>query len=298
MKRFLILALLAVWFTVPFVLVVGQQPTVEQRLERLEQKIDQLSRRLGINLEEPADLSGLSGNEHLRFGNPGCDGNLLVKPQYVICHRNDWKIPKWVTYHLSAENLQGNAARSDDFRPDPELPEGQRSELADYRNSGFDRGHMAPAADFKRSKVAMSETFLLSNMTPQTPNLNRRMWANLEDQVRSLANTHGSIWIFTGSLFLDAEEKPVQPARHIGPNQVAVPTHFYKAILCDHGGGNFEMFAFILPNQRPVLSGTPRDYIVTVDKVQQLSHLDFFAGLPDEQEKRLETTKATNWPVQ
>lgn len=274
---------------------IAQQPTTDQRLEILERKVDQLFRHLGI---QPEPASAPAGNINLQFGQPSCAGKLLVKQYYVICYQTSWKIPSWVTYHLSAEDLRGNAARKDDFRPDPELPEGERSELSDYRNSGFDKGHMAPAADFKRSPIAISETFLLSNMAPQTPNLNRRMWQKLEGDVRSLASGHGSIWVFTGSLFLDQEHHPTQPTKHIGKDQVAVPTHFYKVILCQHSNEFFEMFAFVMPNQREVLKGKPQDYIVAVDEVQHLSGLDFFSTLPQELQSRLEAMKATNWPIQ
>ena len=151
---------------------------------------------------------------------------LLVKEFFVICHDMEQEIPEWVTYHLTRENLQGTTQRTDDFRPDPELAPGERAELVDYRNSGYDRGHMAPAADFKRSQEAMSETFLLSNMAPQRPSLNRGIWERLEREVRSLADAHGSIWVFTGALFLDGSGNPSSPVSFIGPNRVAVPTHF------------------------------------------------------------------------
>lgn len=295
MKRFAILALLLISsLALPYRLAAQQTPT-EKRLRILEQKVDQLYRHLGIQPETPPEVVG---NVNLQFGEPACSGTILSKEFYVICYENDRKIPEWVTYHLSAENLKGTASRKDDFRPDPALPKGQRAELSDYRNSGYDRGHMAPAADFKRSNIAMSETFLLSNMSPQTPNLNRRTWAELEDEVRSLANSHGNIWIFTGSLFLDSNEHPTVPTTFIGTDRVAVPTNFYKVILCQHSPDTYEMFAFVLPNQRAVLSGTPRDYIVTVKNVQQLSGLDFFSALPDDIENRLEGMKATDWPIQ
>lgn len=175
---------------------------------------------------------------------------------------------------------------------------GQLAELVDYRNSGYDRGHMAPAAAFKRSSIAMSETFLLSNMVPQRPNLNRRIWARLESDVRDLAEAHGSIWVFTGSLFLDSHGNPVQPVQFIGVNQVAVPTHFYKVILCEHATGTVEMFAFIMPNQLQPLSGHPSDYLVSVDQVEEAAVLDFFAALSDDVEDQVEDLVATHWPIQ
>lgn len=298
MHRVLIVsAILGCFLTSPFAFW-GQEPTVEHRLERLEEQVNRLLALHGVISDSPDVPSELEGNIHTRFGYPGGDGTLLVKDHYVISHRNDLKVPEWVAYHLSRENLQGIARRTNDFRPDPELPAGERSELSDYRNSGFDRGHMAPAAAFKRSRVAMSATFPLSNMTPQTPNLNRRIWRELEQDVRSLARAHGRIWVFTGILFLDANGNPAIPSNHIGNNRVAVPTHFYKAILCEHPSGTREMFSFIMPNQRSRIPGDPRDYIGTIDRIEELTGLDFFAALPDTEEDRLEGMTATNWPIQ
>lgn len=293
MKRLWLFTTLLVWFVAPQWALLAQQSTVEQRLERLEQKVDKL-----LSLHDvDSDAIAFEDNVHLKFGNPGGKGTLLLKEYFVISHHNDWKIPVWVAYHLSRQNLRGNARRTNDFRPDPELPVGQRAELSDYRHSGSDRGHMAPAAAFKRNLIAMSQTFLLSNITPQTPNLNRRTWRALEEDVRSLARAHGRVWVFTGSLFVDQRGQPMLPRKRIGSNRVVVPTHFYKVILCEHPSGAHEMFGFIMPNQRARLSGTPRDYIVAVDRVEELAGLDFFAKLPDDVESRLESVKATNWPV-
>jgi endonuclease G len=240
----------------------------------------------------------LVGNDNIRYGYPGGKGVVLTKQFYVILFDTTTLVPEWVTYHLTKEELQGTANRKNDFRPDPDLPEGRRSELQDYKNSGYDRGHMAPAADFKRSEEAMSETFFLSNMAPQRPNLNRITWSHLEDEVRSLVDKHGSIWIFTGPLYLDSVDQKTQPVEHIGPDNVAVPTHFFKVILCEHSDGQREMFAFIMKNQIGKLTGTSRDYIVSVRKAEELSGLNFFHRLADDEETRLETTAAANWPVQ
>ena len=111
-------------------------------------------------------------------------------------------------------------------QPDAELPTGERSELADYRGSGYDRGHMAPAEDFDRSREAMSTSFLLSNMAPQVPGMNRGRWAQREAAVRELA-AECDLWVFTGPLFVEND-----PVEEIGASGVFVPTHFYKAVLC------------------------------------------------------------------
>lgn len=266
----------------------AQAGTVEERLARLERQVQELRVLQGLAAGPAVLPAELAGNDNARWGYPGGRCSLLVKEFYVICSDLQRKVPEWVTYHVTRANLHGDAVRTDDFRPDPELAPGERAELEDYRNSGYDRGHMAPAADFKRSAAAMSATFLLSNMAPQRPNLNRRMWERLESAVRQLTEAHGSLWIFTGALYLDSAEQPAGPAGFIGPNNVAVPTHFFKVILCEHPSGTHEMFAFLMPNQLEPLAGQPRDYAVSVDRVEALSGLNFFSALPDSEEDRLE----------
>lgn len=156
--------------------ICGAQ-ALEKRLERLEAKLD--------SLEAPTSRHEvLRDTSNLEYGIASPRGRILDKGYFVINHKDDWKIPYWVAYYLSSSNLQGDTRRTNDFRPDPQLRVGSRSELKDYRYSGYDRGHNAPAAAFKRSREAMSTTFLLSNMSPQTPKLNRRIWKNLEEQIR------------------------------------------------------------------------------------------------------------------
>jgi endonuclease G, mitochondrial len=274
--------------------------TLEARVRQLEQQVQQLRALHGLTTDTrtaEAVPEELAGNENTRWGYPGGNCMLLIKDFYFICHDNDDRIPVWVMYHLTPEDLAGGAERSDDFRADPALDPDDRAELADYRYSGYDRGHMAPAADFRQSDRAMSDTFVLSNMVPQRPNLNRRLWATLEDQVRQLAEAHGSIWVVTGELFLAADSTPTEPTDFIGPNQVAVPTHLYKMVLCQHPAGDVELFAFVLPNQLDPVPGVPADYLTTVDRIEALSGLDFFSVLPDDVEDRLERQLATAWPV-
>jgi endonuclease G len=231
---------------------------------------------------------------HLEFGHPGGQGQFLDKRFFVISYDAEQRIPEWVAYRLRRSELNGDEERTDDFRPDPTLEDDDRSELRDYRSSGYDRGHMAPAADFSRSHRAMSTTFLLSNMTPQRPSLNRGIWARLESQLRDAADEFGTVWIITGSLFTD--RRPPGHRTSIGNGRVAVPTDFYKVALARDSTGEFSMFAFVMPNSINPLRGGPADFIETVDEVERLSGLDFFDQLEDAQERSLEATTA-EWPV-
>lgn len=225
-----------------------------------------------------------------------CPGKRLDKIFFVICHESSWKIPVWVGYHLTEDGLEGSEKRTSDFRPDPDLQRGERAERGDYKRSGFDRGHMAPAAAFKRSREAMSTTFLMSNMAPQTPALNRRIWRKLEAQVRELVREEGITWVFTGSLFLDEAGNRDQPRETIGMNQVAVPTHYYKVLLVSGVDGNLTMYAFRMPNQMEPIEGFIEDFMVTVDEIELQTDVDFFADLPDELEESLESDPAV-WPL-
>jgi hypothetical protein len=138
---------------------------------------------------------------HLKLGKPQAIYE-RIREGYVLCQDARLKIPLWVQYELSLNDLDGPAERSDDFRPDTSIPFNARAELSDYRGSGYDRGHMAPAADMNRSRKVMSESFLLSNMSPQIgPGFNRAIWAELEASVRGWVRQRGPLTIITGPIF-------------------------------------------------------------------------------------------------
>lgn len=137
------------------------------------------------------------------------------------------KIPLWVQYELTREELDGPAERTDDFRADHSIPHGARAELGDYRGSGLDRGHLAPAGDMRRSLRVMSDSFLLSNISPQVGvGFNQAVWAELEDAVRGWVRQRGELTVITGPIF--AVRNDTVSYRVIGENHVAVPTHFYS----------------------------------------------------------------------
>lgn len=274
--------------------VFGQR-SVEERLDRLEARVDSILSILRSQRGQEPPSGIMSDSLNLRFGISGDKGTILDKRYFVINHNNHWKIPYWVAYCVTAADLRGIAGRTDDFRPDPELPVGSRVELADYRNSGYDRGHNAPAADFKRSREAMSTTFLLSNMCPQTPELNRQIWENLESQVRQMTQERGRAWVVTGSLFMSPDSQSTSPQEFIGANNVAVPTHCFKVALFVDGNGNYSMYAFMMPNLRDNIPGVPADYMLRVDRLESITGYDFFPLLDDAIENRLESTIQT-WP--
>ena len=137
---------------------------------------------------------------------PTTDSLRLPKTFFTVCYHTEWRIPRWVAYHLTRAELEGDVGRTEDFREDKDIPnEGHRSKLSDYAGSGYHRGHMAPAEAFDRSLTAMSTTFLLSNMAPQTASLNSGKWRSLEARVLKVVDAHRGVWVITGNLFAKAD---------------------------------------------------------------------------------------------
>lgn len=197
---------------------------------------------------------------------------------YVLSYNEPHEQANWVAYELTLEEVNGSFKRTNDFRPDPKVKTGSAS-LADYRGSGYDRGHLAPAADMKWSPIAMSESFYMSNMSPQRPSFNRGIWKRLEEQVRKWAVNNKSVYIATGGVLTSGLIK-------IGPNQVSVPEKFYKVIL-DYQEPELRGIGFILPNKG---SKEPlENYAITIDKVESMTGIDFFHKLPNEIEAEIES---------
>ncbi len=218
--------------------------------------------------------------EHVKYGAPSRSPVLLCRLGYALSHSSQHKVPDWVAYHLIADRLtSGNVPRSDDFRPDPDLEPGARSELKDYKGSGFDRGHMAPAAVFKWSERAMSESFLLSNMAPQVGvGFNRGIWAALEEKARDWAISRGELYVVAGPIYDGANVST------IGTNKVSVPTHFYMVIF---DPVRVEVIAFILPNKKNPTSALPT-FITSVDAIEEKTGLDFLSEINDTVEAAIE----------
>jgi endonuclease G len=197
---------------------------------------------------------------------------------YTLSYSEKDEQAEWVYYVLKPSMITGEAERDDKFRADPRVPSGSAT-LTDYQGSGYDRGHLCPAADMSFSPDAMSETFYLSNMSPQLPSFNRGIWKRLEEQVRNWARSADSICIVTGGVL-------TRPAGAIGPSKVTVPACYYK-IIFDPGKNNPRMLAFLLPNAK---SSEPLAvFAVTTDSVESLTGIDFFPGLPDQLESVLES---------
>ena len=213
----------------------------------------------------PCTVSAL---DNLAYGIPGKTDQVVDREGYALGYKAAWKTARWVMYRLTDDEVVTQVARrSDVFAPDPLIPNGPQ--LDDYRGSGYDRGHLAPAADMKWSRQAMTECFYLSNMVPQDRGNNGGIWNEIENTVRGFACAEGSVFVVTGPV------TPDPPALSIGKGRVAVPTELWKVVYDETPPK--KMIGFIVPNRN--VKGKPRDYACSVEEVERRTGLKFFPKL-------------------
>lgn len=200
---------------------------------------------------------------------------------YTVSFNTDWKIPNWVAYELTAEEVEGVEPRGNTFTSDPQIWQSPNPD--DYKNSGYDRGHMAPAADMKWSKQAMTESFYTSNICPQYKNLNKGDWKDLEEHVRAMATKYDHIYITCGPI---VSATPKKIGKSYLNNEIVVPDAFYKVILRQKDT-TWTAVGFKMPNRaghKPL-----RKYAMSIDEIEKLTDIDFFVALPDSIEERIES---------
>ena len=202
----------------------------------------------------------------------------IVHSGFELVFDENARIPEWTAYELTAEEVAGSAPRGRHFDIDPDV-RGVQADNDDYRNSGWDRGHMVPAGDMKLDDQMMRESFYFSNICPQNRNLNGGDWKTLEELCRIYAQKYGKIYIVCGPVIGN------NMYGRLGPHQVVIPDAFYKVLLVETKGG-YESIGFIMNNEaghKPLTT-----YVKTVDEVEEITGLDFFSLLPDKVEKKIE----------
>ena len=230
-------------------------------------------------------------NIHFKYGNPSranSDRNnyLIEKPEYVFSYNCQAGIANWVSWELDLDWL-GTIERSDDFRPDLDLPaDCYAVRPNDYRSSGYDRGHLIPSGDRTNSRRDNSSTFVMSNMIPQSPSNNREVWRELEEYSRKLAFQGKKLYQVAGGFGI---------ASKIASSRVVVPAYTWKVILIvdppnvEPTKNHFETIAVWIPNSERVRHTDWRDYIVSVDEVEQKTGYNFFARLPRKIQQEVES---------
>ncbi|KAF9557691.1 hypothetical protein CPC08DRAFT_819754 [Agrocybe pediades] len=231
----------------------------------------------------------------LKYGNPGPVSDVLVRKAYVAGYDRRLRHPAWTAEHLTRSSVSkpagesGGDRQNSKFIEDESLPSPFRARLQDYFRSGYDRGHMVPAADAKSSQEAMNETFLLSNIAPQVGDgFNRHYWAYLEDWCRRLTGSFQDVYIFTVPLYLpkqEADGKWRVTHEVIGsPPNVSVPTHFAKVVLTTKPVSpstpdilELSTGAFVLPNAIIRDDAPLESFVVPVEAVERAAGLTLFS---------------------
>lgn len=209
---------------------------------------------------------------------PQSGEQILRRTAYTAAYDKATRLPVWVAWHLTADHTSGaNKRNGMKFAEDEDVPV-PRATDSDYYNSGYDRGHMCPSADCKWSAEAQRESFMFTNCCPQNHGLNVGDWNEMEQQCRRWTEEWGSLYIVSGPVLYKGRHKT------IGRNKVVVPEAFFKVLLCMEGRP--KAIGFIYKNEggnRPKSS-----YVNTVDQVERITGLDFFAALPDDVETAVE----------
>lgn len=228
---------------------------------------------------------------HVEYGIEGVVGKKLDRKFYYNNYDMKNKIPYWVAYCADSDSLIDIVKREDQWVSDPDLPH-----MDVYRDSCYDKGHMAPAADFKRSKEAMESTFYLSNAAPQIDSLNRIIWKKVEEKIRNAVRKYGKGWIVTGPLFIDDKYKTVKYVEKL-KNIVSIPTHFFKLLLLKNKkNDSMKMWAILLANKRIQRYIDLSENIISIDSLEKISGYDFFPLLPNCLEDSLESDCSKGCP--
>lgn len=199
---------------------------------------------------------------------------------YTVSYNPNTLVPNWVAYELTAEETDGPWSRKGlRFMPDPEC-NSKQADNEDYRNSGYSRGHLAPAGDMKWDSLAMVESFYFTNCIPQDAGLNNGSWNQLEMKTRAWAKEFGKVYVVSGPMFLDTD------TIRIGHNGVAVPSACFKALLVPKTNG-YSAVAFVLQNGDE--KRNLKACACTVDELEALLCLDLFYNLPDRVETEVES---------
>lgn len=209
---------------------------------------------------------------------PATSSNEVVKRKYYTLSYNEQaEQAEWLAYELRKEYVTNRDYKRPYFILDPKVLTSS-ADWRNYKNSGYDKGHLCPAGDMEFDKEAFSDTFYTSNISPQDHEFNGGIWNRLEQKVRYWAVRYDGVYVVTGGVLNNS-------SRTIGKEKVIVPDSFYKIVL-NISKGKHKMVAFLIPNKRsekPLYS-----FIVSVDRIEELTGIDFFPKLDDKLENSLE----------
>lgn len=226
---------------------------------------------------DTADRSEVNTPSALNFLPTSTTGQIVNHNYYTLSYNEKWEQAEWVAYELKKEYIKKNSFKRPFFIEDPKVKT-ISADWRNFKNSGFDKGHLCPAGDMQFSILAYNDTFYTSNISPQDRGFNGGIWNRLEEKVRYWAERYDDVFVVTGGVLSPS-------LKTIGKEKVGVPDFFYKIIL-DDSKGNFKMIAFLIPNKK---SDKPLyDFVVSVDSIEKMTGIDFFSILDDKIENELE----------
>ena len=197
---------------------------------------------------------------------------------YVCGYIEEFEQSAWVAYNLTKEDTLITCTKRFSFKEDSEVST-KSANASDYKKSGYDRGHLLPAADMRKNYASCRETYFYTNCSPQLPGFNRGKWKSLESWTRDLLKCYEKLYIVTGPVL-------TKGLPTIGDNKVAVPNFFYKAIIM-YDGSEYFAVAFLMPNKK--INRPLSNYVVSIDLIEALTEIDFFSKLPDKIENDIES---------
>lgn len=204
-------------------------------------------------------------------------GDVIHHNYYSLSYSEAHEQAEWVAYELTKNQVKSSGFKRPYFEVDPAVKT-KSAHWRNYKNSGYDRGHLCPAGDRAFSKAAYNETFLTSNISPQEHAFNAGVWNRLEQKVRYWAKKYDGVYVVTGGILEDEIDT-------IGSENVTVPGSFYK-IIYDRSQGEVRMLAFLMEHKE---STEPLyKFVTSVDQLEKLTGIDFFPELKDDQEEKLE----------
>jgi len=236
-----------------------------------------------IDSNSISNSQGMNDKEvgiELFFSNTSNTNQIIKHSYFTVSYSEKDEQPEWVAYKLTPKSVNSNIKRTNDYRFDP-LVKTNSATPNDYHGSGYDMGHLAPAKAMSQNHTSMSESFYLSNISPQKKSFNRGIWKRLEGKVRYWASFNDSIYVVTGPILTD-------PIAHIGDNNVSVPRAFYKTLL-GFKNGKAKGIAFVFPNEKSHKSIF--SFATSIDNVEKLTGIDFYENLDTKSQKILEGRK-------
>ena len=246
--------------------------------------------------------------DETRYGAPAAD-RLLFNRRYVVGYSYLFRQPRWalelITRHtrqMADEDLK----RLDNFREDPRVPEMFRSTLATFKGSNHDRGHLISSADRLEDELINSETFLMSNMSPQVGEFNRGVWKNLESAVRKLSQKqimgkvgdvrkkvwkYAEVYLICGPVFeIGSKLEVIGDPKEI---KVVIPHAFFKSVLAEQRLGKLELWSFVIPNKKT--KKDPSSFLVPTVEVESIAGLQLWDRLQGSDIEKLKAKKRNMW---